>query len=138
MVLVQYKNHFVSTPIRGQKLKFVVTAPSFGAHHLRGTRASGQMPGPQNFGVPKQENNPCKKHICALRGDTSLHPAEDPSAIIKLPIDIKEGLSAAQATQMATEMGFTGAQAEDCAKSIAGLYKVADICVWQFLLCCCQ
>jgi succinyl-CoA synthetase beta subunit len=68
--------------------------------------------------------------IGSKTGGTSIEDiaAKDPSAIIKVPIDIKDGLSDATAKQMATEMGFTGAQIDDCAKSISGLYKVFIDC----------
>merc|ERR1719231_230767 len=48
----------------------------------------------------------------------------DPTAIVKMPIDIMEGCSAAQAEQMAKDMGFEGAQTGYAAKSILGLYNV--------------
>ena len=44
-----------------------------------------------------------------------------------MPIDIMKGMQPAQAKEMATQMGFTGEQAESAAKSIEGLYKVFRI-----------
>merc|ERR1711920_507813 len=52
----------------------------------------------------------------------------DPSAIVKVPVDIIEGLSSAQAVTMAQNMGFAGAQASSAAKSISSLYKVFMDC----------
>ncbi|CAD7947463.1 unnamed protein product [Amoebophrya sp. A25] len=64
--------------------------------------------------------------IGSKTGGTSIEDiaAADPTAIIKMPIDIMQGMSASQAKEMAEKMGFTGAQADDAAKSILGLYKV--------------
>ena len=55
--------------------------------------------------------------IGSKTGGTSIEDiaAKDPSAIIKLPIDIMEGMSEAQAMKMAEEMGFTGPQIADAA-----------------------
>lgn len=68
--------------------------------------------------------------IGSKTGGTSIEDiaAADPTAIIKMPVDIMQGMSAAQATEMATKMGFEGAQIEGAAKSILGLYKVFIEC----------
>merc|ERR1719473_216274 len=68
--------------------------------------------------------------IGSKTGGTSIEDiAEaDPSAIIKMPIDIKKGMSDAQALDMATQMGWSGEKAKDAAASIAGLYRVFIDC----------
>merc|ERR1719473_74090 len=68
--------------------------------------------------------------IGSKTGGTSIEDiAEaDPSAIIKMPVDINDGMSEAQALDMATQMGWSGAKAQDAAKSIAGLYRVFIEC----------
>merc|ERR1719188_25170 len=47
----------------------------------------------------------------------------DPTAIIKMPVDIMAGLSADQAKSMADQMGFTGAQNKGAEELIHNLYK---------------
>merc|ERR1719445_2522495 len=68
--------------------------------------------------------------IGSKTGGTSIEDiaAKDPSAIVKVPVDILEGITSAQAQEMAEKMGFTGAQADSAAKSIASLYKVFVEC----------
>jgi succinyl-CoA synthetase beta subunit len=68
--------------------------------------------------------------IGSKTGGTSIEDiaAKDPSAIVKLPVDIMDGLSDAQAKGMAEKMGFEGAQAESAATSISSLYKVFIEC----------
>merc|ERR1712117_233234 len=58
--------------------------------------------------------------IGSKTGGTSIEDiaAKDPSAIVKVPVDIVDGLSTAQATEMASKMGFEGAQAASASKSI--------------------
>merc|ERR1712050_417028 len=48
----------------------------------------------------------------------------DPTAIIKMPVDIMQGLTADQAKSMADQMGFTGNQNAEAAELIHNLYKV--------------
>lgn len=64
--------------------------------------------------------------IGSKTGGTSIEDiaAADPTAIVKVPVDIIEGLSTAQAVDMAKQMGFEGEQANLAAKSIESLYKV--------------
>merc|ERR1712151_819258 len=52
----------------------------------------------------------------------------DPTAIIKMPVDIVGGITAEQASSMATQMGFTGSQVKDAATLIQNLYKVFIKC----------
>merc|ERR1712087_740235 len=52
----------------------------------------------------------------------------DPTAIIKMPVDIMAGLSSEQAKSMADQMGFTGSQNADAAELIHNLYKVFIEC----------
>lgn len=61
-------------------------------------------------------------------GGTSIEDiaAADPTAIIKLPIDIISGISQDQAESMATQMGFTAPK--DAAALISNLYKVFIEC----------
>merc|ERR1719261_737807 len=59
-------------------------------------------------------------------GGTSIEDIAEatPEAIIKLPVDIMNGIDKATASKMATEMGFTGAQNADAEKLITALYNV--------------
>lgn len=68
--------------------------------------------------------------IGSKTGGTSIEDiaAKDPSAIVKLPIDIMDGISSQQAKQMAENMGFTGDLADKAAVSIEGLYRVFIEC----------
>jgi len=68
--------------------------------------------------------------IGSKTGGTSIEDiaAKDPSAIVKVPVDIMEGLSDAMAKDMAEKMGFAGAQADAAAVSISSLYKVFMEC----------
>lgn len=68
--------------------------------------------------------------IGSKTGGTSIEDiaAKDPTAIVKLPVDIMEGISPAQAQEMAGKMGFEGEQAKKAAKSIESLYKVFIEC----------
>lgn len=63
-------------------------------------------------------------------GGTSIEDiaAADPTAIIKMPIDIINGISQDQAESMASQMGFTGAQIKEAATLISNLYKVFIEC----------
>merc|ERR1712066_787090 len=54
--------------------------------------------------------------------------AADPTAIIKQPVDIVEGITNEIATSMATQMGYTGGQIQDAAELISNLYKVFIEC----------
>jgi len=58
-------------------------------------------------------------------GGTSIEDiaAADPSAIIKSPVDIMDGISTEQAANMAKEMGYPAEQQKDAAELIANLYK---------------
>jgi len=64
--------------------------------------------------------------IGSKTGGTSIEDiaAKDPSAIVKMPVDIMDGISEKQAVDMATQMGFEGPQAKAAAESISALYKV--------------
>jgi succinyl-CoA synthetase beta subunit len=68
--------------------------------------------------------------IGSKTGGTSIEDiaAKDPSAIVKVPVDINEGISDEDAVRMAQEMGFEGDQASEAAKCISGLYKVFIDC----------
>jgi len=68
--------------------------------------------------------------IGSKTGGTSIEDiaAADPSAIIKMPIDIMEGMSESQAKEMAVSMGFEGDQCAQAAQSILGLYNVFIQC----------
>merc|ERR1719482_118823 len=68
--------------------------------------------------------------IGSKTGGTSIEDiaAADPSAIIKQPVDIMDGISSEVATKMAKEMGYTDAQQKDAATLIANLYKVFIEC----------
>lgn len=68
--------------------------------------------------------------IGSKTGGTSIEDiaAEDPSAIIKMPVDIMKGMSNEAANDMASKMGFEGAQVELAAKSILGLYRIFIEC----------
>ncbi|CAK9086044.1 unnamed protein product [Durusdinium trenchii] len=68
--------------------------------------------------------------IGSKTGGTSIEDiaAADPTAIIKTPVDIIEGIKPEAAEKMATEMGFSGAQATGRATLMANLYKVFIEC----------
>jgi len=68
--------------------------------------------------------------IGSKTGGTSIEDiaAADPTAIIKQPVDIMDGISSETASTMATEMGFTGAQTKEAAMLISNLYKVFIEC----------
>jgi len=63
-------------------------------------------------------------------GGTSIEDiaAADPTAIIKVPVDIVAGIQAADADKMASEMGYVGAQQKEAATLITNLYKVFIAC----------
>lgn len=52
----------------------------------------------------------------------------DPTAIIKMPVDIMKGLSSEQAREMAVKMDFHGDQIEAAANNIAMMYKTFIEC----------
>lgn len=52
----------------------------------------------------------------------------DPTAIIKMPVDIMEGMTEKKAQSMADQMGFSGAQNTEAAELITNLYKVFIEC----------
>lgn len=68
--------------------------------------------------------------IGSKTGGTSIEDiaAKDPNAIVKMPVDIMDGMSEEQAKNMALQMGFEGPQAASAASSIMGLYKVFIEC----------
>lgn len=68
--------------------------------------------------------------IGSKTGGTSIEDiAEaDPSAIIRMPIDIMKGMNENQAKEMAESMGFTDDKIDKAAKSIMGLYRVFIEC----------
>merc|ERR1719163_1777164 len=63
-------------------------------------------------------------------GGTSIEDIaeEDPSAIIKAPVDIIQGLTKAGADDMATKMGFEGEQVAKASDVIMGLYSTFINC----------
>jgi succinyl-CoA synthetase beta subunit len=63
-------------------------------------------------------------------GGTSIEDiaAADPTAIIKIPVDIMEGMTSEKAKSMADQMGFTGAQNAQAAELISNLYSVFVEC----------
>jgi len=68
--------------------------------------------------------------IGSKTGGTSIEDiaAADPSAIIKVPVDIMLGITEADCTKMATEMGYTGPQLKEASTLIANLYNVFISC----------
>jgi len=66
---------------------------------------------------------------CAT-GGTSIEDvaAATPDAIIKIPVDIMDGITAEQAKQMASALGFKGQTEKDAATLITNLYKVFIEC----------
>mmetsp|Transcript_32538 Transcript_32538/g.96836 ORF Transcript_32538/g.96836 Transcript_32538/m.96836 type:complete len:419 (+) Transcript_32538:67-1323(+) len=68
--------------------------------------------------------------IGSKTGGTSIEDiaAADPTAIVKMPVDIMDGISEKQAKDMAIQMGFEGEQATSAATSISALYKVFIEC----------
>jgi succinyl-CoA synthetase beta subunit len=63
-------------------------------------------------------------------GGTSIEDiaAADPDAIIKMPVDIIQGLSQDAADEMARKMGFEGEQVAKASESIMGLYSTFINC----------
>jgi len=63
-------------------------------------------------------------------GGTSIEDiaAATPDAIIKIPVDIMTGITAAQASEMATRLGFEGKSQADATKLVQNLYKVFIEC----------
>jgi succinyl-CoA synthetase beta subunit len=63
-------------------------------------------------------------------GGTSIEDIaeEDPSAIIKMPVDIIEGLSMEKATEIAVKMDFVGDRIQPAAECIMGLYATFTGC----------
>ncbi|CEL98573.1 unnamed protein product [Vitrella brassicaformis CCMP3155] len=59
-------------------------------------------------------------------GGTSIEDiaAKDPTAIVKMPIDITVGLSEAQAREFAEKLAFEGDRVDQAAQCIMGLYKM--------------
>jgi len=68
--------------------------------------------------------------IGSKTGGTSIEDiaAADPSAIIKQPVDIMDGISVESAAKMAKQMGYTKDQEKEAALLIANLYKVFIEC----------
>merc|ERR1712190_334217 len=68
--------------------------------------------------------------IGSKTGGTSIEDiaAADPTAIIKVPVDIVEGMTKEQSTSMASQMGYTGAELEQASTLIANLYTVFISC----------
>eukprot|EP00397_Hematodinium_sp_SG-2012_P025543 GEMP01026697.1.p1 GENE.GEMP01026697.1~~GEMP01026697.1.p1 ORF type:complete len:414 (+),score=98.67 GEMP01026697.1:25-1266(+) len=63
-------------------------------------------------------------------GGTSIEDIahENPSSIVRVSVDIMEGLSKDQAIEMAKKMDFVGEQIQKAAESILGLYRVFIEC----------
>lgn len=63
-------------------------------------------------------------------GGTSIEDiaAADPTAIIKIPVDIMEGMTTEKAESMATQMGFAASQTKEAAALIHNLYTVFVEC----------
>merc|ERR1712048_180131 len=68
--------------------------------------------------------------IGSKTGGTSIEDiaAADPTAIIKVPVDIMEGITKDATTSMVSQMGYTGAELEQASALIANLYKVFIDC----------
>jgi len=68
--------------------------------------------------------------IGSKTGGTSIEDiaAAYPTAIIKLPVDIMQGITEEQAMSMAQQMGYSGAQKSDAATLISNLYRVFIEC----------
>lgn len=64
--------------------------------------------------------------IGSKTGGTSIEDiaAADPTAIIKMPVDIVTGISDEQAVDMAVKMGYEASQQKEAGALIANLYKV--------------
>merc|ERR1712187_1020666 len=71
-----------------------------------------------------------KVAIASKTGGTSIEDiaAADPTAIIKVPVDIMEGITKEQSTTMASQMGYTGSELEQASTLIANLYNVFISC----------
>jgi len=68
--------------------------------------------------------------IGSKTGGTSIEDiaAADPTAIIKVPVDIMDGMSSETAMKMASQMGYTGDELKEASTLIANLYKVFIEC----------
>eukprot|EP00928_Gymnodinium_smaydae_P036953 TRINITY_DN2573_c0_g1_i5.p1 TRINITY_DN2573_c0_g1~~TRINITY_DN2573_c0_g1_i5.p1 ORF type:complete len:427 (-),score=132.85 TRINITY_DN2573_c0_g1_i5:67-1347(-) len=68
--------------------------------------------------------------IASKTGGTSIEDiAEaDPTAILKMPVDIISGITSEMATKMATDMGYKGDQIKAAAELICNLYNVFIEC----------
>jgi len=68
--------------------------------------------------------------IASKTGGTSIEDiaAADPTAILKMPVDIMSGISAEMATKMATDMGYKGDQIKAASDLICNLYDVFIKC----------
>eukprot|EP00811_Abedinium_folium_P032652 NODE_5680_length_1744_cov_13.200371.p1 GENE.NODE_5680_length_1744_cov_13.200371~~NODE_5680_length_1744_cov_13.200371.p1 ORF type:complete len:452 (-),score=192.71 NODE_5680_length_1744_cov_13.200371:388-1596(-) len=68
--------------------------------------------------------------IGSKTGGTSIEDIaeEDPTAIVKMPVNILEGLSPAMAQEMAEKMAFEGEQTKLAAESIQALHEVFIAC----------
>merc|ERR1712014_191540 len=68
--------------------------------------------------------------IGSKTGGTSIEDiaAADPTAIIKVPVDIMNGVTKEQTTSMASQMGYTGGELKEATTLIANLYKVFIDC----------
>jgi len=68
--------------------------------------------------------------IGSKTGGTSIEDIahEDPDSIVRISVDIMEGLSETQALEMAEKMDFVGEMREKAAESIMGLYRVFIEC----------
>lgn len=64
--------------------------------------------------------------IGSAEGGTSIEDlaAESPEKIIKIPVDYLNGLTTAQAEEMATGLGFSGDQHAQCTDIVSKLYKM--------------
>merc|ERR1711948_162782 len=85
-----------------------------------------QIVGEKYFAILMDRGSGGPLLIGSKTGGTSIEDiaAADPTAIIKMPIDIVQGITTEEATSMATQMGYTGAETAQAATLIANLYKV--------------
>merc|ERR1719162_300089 len=79
--------------------------------------------------IPDRETGGPLMIGCA-EGGTSIEDiaAATPERIIKIPVDIMTGITEAQATEMATKLGFEGDSTKEAATLVKNLYKVFVEC----------
>merc|ERR1711976_1157310 len=90
----------------------------------------GSIAGEKYFAILNDRASGGPIMIGSKVGGTSIEDiaAADPTAIIKIPVDIMEGMITEKAESMAAQMGFGGSQTKAAGDLISNLYKVFIEC----------